>query len=76
MQSNLDVYSLAGRTIAFPALRSQGKTPSTNRLVPSTDLVRGVECISGSASISAGEQLAWLVTALSALAAIVAVFWF
>jgi hypothetical protein len=76
MQSNLDVYSLDGRTITLPVARSQGSSGSKIRSAPSPSLHGSLVRARESACNSAGEQIAWLAVAASAIAALGLSFWF
>lgn len=72
MQTNLDVCSLDGRTIALPVPSSQGSSVFKTRSASSA----GLEQARKSACTSTGEQLAWLAVAGSAVATIGLSFWF
>ena len=76
MQSNLEVYSLADRTIVFPMPRPQGTPVFGTRSARSACLAVGLDQIREFASASTGEQIAWLVMALCAFAALGVSFWF
>ena len=69
MQSNLEPYSLAGRTIALPLPRSTRAKPArfqtTSSLRPSRELLRARQSVIRASRV---ETLVWLVLGLSAVA--------
>jgi hypothetical protein len=76
MQWNFDSISLAGRPIALPVPKTGGLTSSNRRLVaplsPAQELERARQAV---VRTSFGEEIAWLVMTLSAIAVLGLSLW-